>query len=160
MSRTLEARKIDFHNIGKIMNLSVSAEQDIYVAPNSVTIAQCAYEPAGWLRGLWDGDTPVGLIAMINPLIPSPSFEEGDPTDAAYLWRLMIDQNHQRKGYGKRALEIGFETARRWGLRRFHTSCVPGMHSPQKFYESMGLAPTGQIIDNEVELMRPVPTAP
>jgi len=45
---------------------------------------------------------------MINPLIESPSFEEGDPLDAAYLWRLMIADEQQGKGYGGEALQLPF----------------------------------------------------
>jgi len=154
---SLEAREIDFHNLSKIMKLTIADNQKGYVAPNSVTIAQNAYEPAGWVRGLWDADVPIGLVAMINPSIPSPSFEDGDPTDAAYLWRLMIDKSQQRKGYGKLAMEIAFQKAREWNMPRFQTSCVPGDQTPQKFYESLGLMPTGRMVDGEVELMGPTP---
>lgn len=157
MPITLEARAIDFYNLSKILKLGVHADQKDNVAPNSVTIAQNIYEPAGWVRGLWDGDTPIGLIAMINPAIESPSFEEGDPTDAAYLWRLMIDKQHQGKGYGRLAIGIAFNKAREWNMPRFQTSCVPGPHSPQKFYELLGLKPTGRIVEEEVELMGPTP---
>ena len=157
MAIQLEAREITYETLSKIMRLSVEEAQKENVAPNAVTIAQNVYEPAGWVRGLWDADTPIGLIAMINPAIESPSFEAGDPTDAAYLWRLMIDKAHQGKGYGHLALNIAFAQARAWGMPRFHTSCVPGEASPQKFYEKHGLRPTGRIVDDEVELMGPTP---
>ena len=159
MTLQLEAREITYETLRQIMNLGVEDAQKENVAPNAVTIAQNVYEPAGWVRGLWDGDTPIGLIAMINPAIKSPSFEEGDPTDAAYLWRLMIDKAHQGKGYGHLALGIAFAQARAWEMPRFQTSCVPGPHSPQVFYEQHGLSPTGRIVDGEVELMGPTPPA-
>ena len=153
----LEAREITFETLSRIMNLDVEKEQQDNVAPNSVTIAQNAYEPAGWVRGLWDGDSPIGLIAMLNPSVESPSFEAEDPTDAAFLWRLMIDKSQQGKGYGGMAMEIAFEQARLWGMPRFQTSCVPGEHSPQAFYEKCGLKATGRVIDGEVELIGPTP---
>lgn len=155
----LETREIDFFNLSAVLALEISKSQAGYVAPNAVTIAQNAYEPAGWLRGLWDGDTPVGLIAMVNPTIKSPSFEEGDLKDAAYLWRLMIDENHQRKGYGKQAMEIAFAQAREWQHPKLQTSCVPGAFTPQPFYERLGMVATGRIIDDEVELICDVPLA-
>lgn len=155
--QNLEAREIDFHNLSALLKIKVRPDQEHLVAPNSVTIAQFHYEPAGWVRGLWVDDAPVGLIAMINPTIESPSFEEGDPIDAAYLWRLMISSDHQDMGYGRQAMQIAFAQARAWGLDKFHTSCVPGDNSPLAFYENLGLTQTGRIVDREIELMGPVP---
>jgi len=155
----LEAREIDFYNLSQILALSVFDNQKPNVAPNSVTIAQNIYEPAGWVRGLWDGDTAIGLIAMTNPSIKSPSSEEDDPTDAAYLWRLMIVKEHQGKGYGKLAMDIAFLQAREWNMPRFHTFCAAGPHSPQKFYEALGFKPTGRVFEEEVELIRQTPVS-
>ena len=153
----IEAREIDFYTLSPIISLKVRADQDHLVAPNSVTVAQFHYEPAGWLRGLWDGETPVGLIAMINPSIKSPSFEEGDALDAAYLWRLMIAEEHQGKGYGSEAIAIAYQQTREWGLPKLHTSVVPGENCPLPFYEKHGLIETGKMLDEEIELMGSVP---
>ena len=152
----IEAREIDFHTLSAIFKLNVRADQKYLVAPNSVTIAQCHYEPAGWLRGLWSGDTPVGLIAMINPLNESPSFEEGDRLDAAYIWRLMIAEEHQAKGYGAEAIAIAVKQARAWGLPNIYLSVVPEEGSAIEFYEAQGFAKTGIMHDQEVEMLRPL----
>lgn len=153
----IEAREIDFYTLSPIIKLKVRADQEDLVAPNSVTVAQFHYEPAGWMRGLWIGGTPVGLIAMINPLIESPSFEEGDATDAAYLWRLMIADDHQGKGYGGEAIAIAFQQTRKWGLPKLQTSVVPGDNCPAPFYEKHGLMRTGKMLDKELELMGATP---
>lgn len=153
----IEAREVTFFNLSALIKLKVRADQEHLVAPNSVTIAQFHYEPAGWVRGLWDGDAPVGLIAMINPLIESPSFEEGDRTDAAYLWRLMIGDEHQGKGFGGEALAVAFQQARLWGLPYLQTSVVPGENCPAPFYERNGMEKTGNMLDKEIELLASVP---
>lgn len=153
----MDAREVGFYTLTAIIKLKVRADQEHLVAPNSVTIAQFHYEPAGWVRGLWDGETPVGLIAMINPLIESPSFEEGDRTDAAYLWRLMIADEHQGKGYGGAAIAIAYQQTRAWGLPKLQTSVVPGENCPMPFYEKHGLMQTGKMLDEEIELMGVVP---
>ena len=149
----IEPREIDFYTLSPIINLKVRADQEHLVAPNAITIAQYHYEPAGWVRGLWDGETPVGLIAMINPLIESPSFEDGDRMDAAYLWRLMIADVHQGKGYGAQAIDIAFRQARAWGFSKLNTSVVPGENCPMPFYERLGLEQTGEKFGEEIELM-------
>lgn len=149
----INAREVDFHNLSKIMDLKVSDAQSKYVAPNAVTIAQFHYEPSAWMRGLYDGDTAVGLIAMINPSIPSPSFEEGDPDDGGYMWRLMIGEPFQGKGFGREAVEIAKSLSRDWGYKRFYTSAVPGDISPLPFYESCGLHKSGKMLGGEIELI-------
>ena len=160
MPISLAPRALSYETLTSILNLAVSDEQQAYVAPNAYTVAQNTFEKGGWVRGLWDGETPVGLIAMIDPAIESPSAEPDDPKDCAYLWRLMIDKNQQGKGYGKLAMDIAFEQARAWGYAKFLTSCVPGPHTPQPFYESVGLRPTGRLVDGEVELAGKTPPAP
>ena len=154
----IDAREIDFYSLSPVINLRVRADQEHLVASNAITIAQDRYEPAGWVRGLWNDETPVGLIAMINPLIESPSFEEGDRTDAAYLWRLMIADEHQDKGYGGEAIAIAFQQAREWGLPYLQTSVVPGENCPAPFYEQHGLMRTGAVLDEELELLSAVIT--
>lgn len=154
----LEAREIGMANLSEILDVKVLPYQEKYVAPNAVTVAQFHYEPSAWMRGLWDGDMAVGLIAMINPSIESPSFEEGDPDDGGYLWRLMIGVDHQGKGYGRQAMQVAFDQARAWGFDKLYTSTVPGENSPQVFYEKQGLTATGRMLDGEVELVGPIPT--
>ena len=53
MDNSLKAVEINAHTLSRIMKLSVTEAQRKNVAPNSVTIAQNAYEPAGRARGLW-----------------------------------------------------------------------------------------------------------
>ncbi|MEO1918202.1 MAG: GNAT family N-acetyltransferase [Paracoccaceae bacterium] len=153
----LEASKIDFYNLSPILKLKAQSGQEHLVASNAITIAQGRYEPAGWVRGLWDGDIAIGLIAMITPKIKSPSFEEGDHTDAAYLWRLVIADEHQGKGYGAQAVAIAFQQTRVWGLPKLQTSVVRATISPLPFYDRQGLMRTGNMLDKEIELLADVP---
>ena len=63
----LERREITRETLSPILKLKVRPGQEHLVAPNAVTVAQCAYEqPGGYVWGLWDGEQPVGLIAMIG----------------------------------------------------------------------------------------------
>ncbi len=154
MSATkIEAREVNFYNLRSLLKLNVRSEQDSYVAPTAVTIAQYHYEPSGWVRGLFVGDVAVGLLALINPSIPSPSFEEGDPDDGGYMWRLLIDAEHQGRGYGRQAVEIAKAQCRDWGYNRLYTSAVPGPHTPIPFYEHCGFQKTGRTLDREIELL-------
>ena len=126
----LEAREVTYETVGPLLRLEVSPRQRDFVASNAKTIAQAAYEPFSWLRGLWLGDTPVGLIAMIDIVPEHPETSPDDPPNAIFLWRLMIDANHQGKGLGRQALQIAFAEARARGRETFCTSVVPERGDP------------------------------
>ena len=68
----------------------------------------------------------------------------------------MIGQNHQRRGYGRRALELVLEHVRGLpGARELTLSYVPGEGEPRGFYERLGFAETGEM-DGPERVMRRV----
>lgn len=150
----LDRREITRDNLGALLRLKVRPDQDHLVAPNPVTIAQCTYEqPGSHVWGLWDGDEPVGLLAMIHPG-EYPHMEDGDDLEGAYIWRLMIAAEHQGKGYGAEAIAACRDQARAWGLPRVATSVVQSDDSNIGFYEKLGFRRTGAIVDDEIVLSR------
>ena len=61
-----------------------------------------------------------------------------------YLWRLLIDQHEQRKGYGTATLDaVVAYLAGRPGADVLWTSAGQGPGSPQPFYERYGFVATG-----------------
>jgi diamine N-acetyltransferase len=138
-----------------LIKLKVGAHQGGLVADNAVTMAQAAYTDGSYVWGLWDTDTPVGLMAMIHPT-ESPDHEEGDDPNAAYVWRLMIDHAEQGKGYGKLAMSQAASQAQEWGFKRITLSVVDAPNSNIAFYEKQGFTRTGRIIDGEIELARDI----
>ncbi|MDH5423272.1 MAG: GNAT family N-acetyltransferase, partial [Acidimicrobiia bacterium] len=68
-----------------------------------------------------------------------------------YLWRLLIDRLHQRRGIGKRALDLVVEECRSMGASTLLTSWNPDPGTPEAFYVAYGFEPTGKIVDEEVE---------
>lgn len=151
----LERRQVTRDHLKKLFKLKVAPEQDNLVAPNEITLAQQAYEPGSSVWGLWDGETLVGLLAMVDPR-KTPHNEDGDDLEAAYVWRLMIGAGHQSKGYGRAAIEEALTVTRDWGLPRICLTCVDEPGSAMVFYESLGFKRTGRVISGEVELIRDV----
>ena len=149
----LECRSVKRDHLRALFRLDVYPAQSKLVAPNSATLAQVAYETGSEVWGLWDGDSPVGLLAMIDPvkhLWP----EKGDDLQAAYIWRLMIDKTHQRKGYGRAAIKLAIAQTKVWALPRVSLTVLensPG--SALTFYEKQGFVKTGRVIDGETELI-------
>lgn len=147
----LEKRDITRDTLRQLTALQLAPNQGDLVASNAITIAQVAYEPGGYVWGLWDGDDAVGLFAMIHPH-QSPHLAPGDDPDGAYLWRFMIAADKQGHGYGAAAIELIKAQARDWGLPRIVSSVVDAEHSNLGFYEHLGFTRTGRKIEGEWEI--------
>ena len=144
----IHLREIDTGNLREILHLKVAPEQERFVAPNAVSIAQAYfYRDSAWFRGIYDGDTPVGFVML-----------EDKPDVGSYtLWRFMIDARHQRKGYGRQALELIFAHVKgRPGAKELMTSCVDAPGGPGPFYEGLGFAYTGELDEGERVMRRPL----
>jgi diamine N-acetyltransferase len=100
-----------------------------------------------------DGDEVVGFV-MISDGIPAEQLAaERDLIGPYYLWRLLIDERHQRRGYGTAALDAVVAYVRdRPGADALYVSAGQGDGTPQPFYERYGFVPTGRIVEDEVVL--------
>lgn len=98
---------------------------------------------------MYDGDTIVGFT-MISDGIPEDVLE-ADPTLVGpyFLWRLLIDERFQRRGYGSATLDRVVEYVRSRGGTELLTSYTAGEGSPGPFYERYGFVPTDRIVDGE-----------
>jgi diamine N-acetyltransferase len=132
------------NNVGAVFDLTVEPEQAPFVAPNPLSLAQALaqYETA-WPRAVVADGEVVGFLMLE---IDAES-EYGTPF---YLWRLMVDRQHQRRGYGRAAVALAVDEVRSRGGSELHTSWVEGDHGPEQFYRNLGFEPTGEIVDDEV----------
>ena len=136
-------REVDQQNVRDVCELRVSPAQERHVAPNGVTIAESAYEPNAWLRAIYAGDEPVGLLGLVAD------------TEAPEYWlaRLMIAGQHQGRGYGRDAMALLVEHVRTLpGARELQTSCVPDDDGPLDFYRGLGFEQTGDVHAGELVL--------
>jgi len=134
-------REITRETLEAVLKLRTAPGQERFVATNAVSIAQAHFYPdVAWFRGIYAGDEPVGFV-MLEIDAAKPEYS---------LWRLMIDANHQRKGYGRQALGQVIDHVRTLpGSRELLTSVVPGEGSPGPFYESLGFTFTGEVSHGE-----------
>jgi len=137
----VELRKLDKSNYREILKLKVATDQTGFVATNAVSIAQAHFHPEAWFRGIYAGDTAIGFV-MLEIDVSKPEY---------YLWRFMIDEKHQGKGYGFQAMKQVIEYVK--GLpdsQELLLSYVPGDGNPQGFYEKLGFVETGEMEEGEV----------
>lgn len=139
---TIILSEITRANLDAILDLSVSPTQSGFVASNAKSLAQAMfYQDVAWFRAIYCGDLLVGFLMVDRELGSSP-----------FLWRFMIDENCQGKGYGKAALSALCAYLAEQGAQALVTSCVPGELGPQRFYERFGFVPTGEFEDAEMLL--------
>lgn len=147
----LKLRKIDRRNVWDILKLRVWESQNSFVAGNDISIieAYLAITENGYALpfGIYEGDTPVGFL-MIG--FGTDAYWDDAPPVAkgSYcLWRLMIDQNHQKKGYGKGAVRLALDYIKTFPCgkaERCWLSYEPENEAARQLYRSFGFMETGE----------------
>jgi SAM-dependent methyltransferase len=136
-------RRIDADNVLAVCGLDVAPTQQTHVARNALTVAEAAYDQNAWLRGIYAGDEPVGLLALVADT-EKPDY---------WLARLMIAGQHQGRGYGRDAMALLVQHVRELPeARELQTSCVPDDDGPLEFYRSLGFEQTGDVHQGELVL--------
>jgi len=65
-----------------------------FVAPNAISLAQAHFNKHAWFRAIYAGKAPVGFVMIV------------DDTErpAYFLWRFMIAEPYQGRGFGRQAI--------------------------------------------------------
>ena len=143
--------KINGKNVWDALRLSVKENQREFVAGNDVSIIE-AYTTItangyAFPFGIYDDEQIVGFLMI--------GFDKDDYWDDApdiangnyNLWRLMIDQKYQHRGYGKRAIEFALEFVRTFPCGKADycwLSYEPENVVAKELYASFGFAETGE----------------
>lgn len=98
------------------------------------------------LRGIEADGEPAGFLMYADGV------NEGTPHP--YLWRFLVDRQHQGRGIGRRALELWVDDLRAAGHTAIETSWVPGRGGPEPFYLKSGFELTGEVEDDELVARR------
>ena len=153
MKPAVTLREINADTVIRITKLAVKPEQQGFVAPNAVSLAQALFHKEAWYRAIYVDEAPAGFVMVYDE-----SLRDDPPANAqAGLWRFMIDAAFQRKGVGREALTQVIDLVRaKRRFRVFECSYVPGDGCPEGFYLSMGFRHTGRKDGDEVVLELPL----
>ena len=144
-------REITADTVRAICALRVAPGQEVFVAPNAISIAQAYFEPGAWFRAIHAEDEPVGFAMLYDP---NRAVAPKSP-DSCYLWCFMIATPFQRLGHGGAALAQLIDYARTLpSVKKFLLSYVPADGSPRDFYFRLGFRETGEIDEGEVVMGR------
>lgn len=115
------------------------------VAPNAVSIAEASFYDEAWFRAIYDDDALVGFVMLYDPTL-ALNPEEPD----FFLWRLMVDKAHQRKGLGRAAVNLLIDHVRtRPDAKKLLVSHMSQVDVLARFYGAFGFEYTGEEEDGE-----------
>ncbi len=135
-------REIDEDNWLECVGLKVAEDQAGFVASNAFSLVQARYEPHCVPLAIYDDDLMVGFIMY--------AYDKDD--ENYWIYRLMVDSSHQRKGYGRAAVEQVVQILSGvQDCRKIVVSFDPGNLVARQLYLSLGFEETGKMIwDEEV----------
>nr|WP_230082385.1 MULTISPECIES: GNAT family N-acetyltransferase [unclassified Streptococcus] len=131
-------RLVDEENFAQVIDLSLAEEDRSFVASNLRSLADC------WLYRE-NGDVfPYAIYA--NHQVVGFALVDVDEEEACYMiWRLMIDNSQQGKGYGKTAILALMEQAKAIGkYNTIRADFVKGNQKMERLLHSLGFVNFGQ----------------
>ena len=128
-------------NRDAVRALRVAPEQERFVGSVAGALADAAEYPHArpWCRAVFAHGKPVGFVMVSWNVEPQPPEIIGP----WFLWKLLIDERYQGRGYGREVVRQVAELVRAQGATELLTSYLPQTGGPAGFYERLGFVPTG-----------------
>lgn len=146
----VELREINDTNKAECVALSVSAEQAQYISPNADSLkeAEALSEIARPFAVYIDGKM-AGFTMF--------AFDEiNDDPDRYWLWRLMIGDGFQGRGYGSAALKVIIDYFRENGADEITLSTKESNTAALRLYHKFGFRENGEMNGEEIVLKKPL----
>lgn len=134
-----------------VLGLRLGPGQDRYLNTIESILLEAEEERRAMPRQWAVHDAGSGALVgftMISDNIPEPI--DDDLVGPYFLWKLFVDKDHQRRGYGSGTIdELVAYLATRPGADVLYTSCADGPGSPRDFYLRYGFTDTGRVMWGE-----------
>lgn len=149
---TVTLREFTDDNASSVLALRVTPDQERFVSSVAGSIEEASEHPEGnpWYRAVYADETPVGFVMLSWDVEPQPPHINGP----WFLWKLLIDQQHQGLGLGREVVRQVIDLVRSHGGTELLTSHVPGDDGPGGFYARLGFVPTGELDPDGEILLR------
>lgn len=137
-------REITDDNRAAVLALRAAPQQERFVGGSVQDALRDASEyphAKPWYRVIYADDEPVGFVMVSWDVEPQPPEIIGP----WFLWKLLIDQRYQGRGYGSEAVRQVARLVRAERASELLTSYVPEDGGPAGFYRRLGFAPTGAL---------------
>ncbi|MDN4494104.1 GNAT family N-acetyltransferase [Ureibacillus aquaedulcis] len=143
----LHLQTITKDNWIKAISLRVREDQLKFVATNAVSLAQLNFLDNFHAKGIYHGVEMVGFAL----------YGIDDDDHEYWIYRMMIDQNHQGKGYGVEAVSLIIDDIRRIKEDRHQTitlSYEPTNEHAKRIYEKAGFQEVEGLIISDEQVSR------
>lgn len=145
-----EIRPVTKENWHELISLKVRDDQKDFVGSNLYSIAEAQfgsdYEGYSYVMfpfGIYDDNVPVGFLMY--------SHNYDHPRQQGFIFRLMVDEKYQGKGYGRFGMEKLLEIFRADELiKEVGISYKPQNSVARKLYASFGFIETGEMLGEEI----------
>ncbi|MAS95411.1 MAG: spermidine acetyltransferase [Verrucomicrobiales bacterium] len=135
---------IDKANWLACARLSLPPEEEKFVAPAVYTIAQSKFEEIHQLRAIYHEGTVVGMLAFCHEDEPEENLE------LYWLFRILIDKDHQDKGYGTAAIKLLTDEVRSLGGKHLRTMHRPENERARRVYQNLEFKEIGNLDDGDI----------
>ena len=133
-------KEVDRHNIDAVLALKVAEGQQDYVAPNVESMAQAKVMPECVPLAVYDGDELVGFLMY--------AMDEDD--HEYWVYRLMVDEKHQRKGYGRATMQALLAVLKKDAAHhKLYLGVEPENEGGVGLYKSLGFDFEGRVYGKE-----------
>ncbi len=130
---SIALREITKDNYEDICRLEVADHQKGHLSSNMESILESKFHDTLTARAIYSDDVPVGFI-----------MGERTSEKKIEIFRLMIDQKYQRKGFGRTALELVFsEIAQLDGVTQIQICYHPDNEVAKGLYLKVGFKEIG-----------------
>lgn len=138
----VELREITKENYEECLRLKAAESQKAFVSSTVHSLAQAwVYYDTAFPFAIYADDTMVGFIML-------GYYEAGGYYT---LWKFLIDEKYQNRGYGKKALRLGIDyLVNRFQVKEIYTAYYETNRIARNLYASVGFCETGEIVGTEV----------
>lgn len=155
----IELERLSYENYAECIQLKVAINQKNFVTDNTISIIHAYFElEKGMMIPLpyviKNNGEIIGFIMMSYC-----KADQNEPTqNGEYcIWRFMIDEQHQGKGYGKVSLFKALDIIKTYPLGYSESVCLfieKDNVKAKNLYKSVGFKETGETFDDEEKLRK------
>ena len=140
----IELKNITKDNLDDVLRLKVSKNQESFVSENSYSLAQAwVYKNTAFPFAIYADNIIVGFIML-------GYYEEKEQYT---LWKFMIDEKYQNRGYGKKALTLAIDyLIKKFNIKSIFTGVAFENTTAKKLYQSLGFKETGVVDETCLEI--------
>ena len=140
----VELREITKDNLEQVLALHILESQKDFVSSTAHSLAQAwVYKDTAFPFAVYADDEIVGFVML-------GYYEERSQYT---LWKFLIDEKHQHKGYGRKALKLAIQyLIDQFNVTEIFTGVAYGNDVAEALYRSVGFVKTGLEDDFQQEM--------